>query len=769
MRARVSLVFCVILALCHGQDTTTQSDTTAKPTTTTPDPPPDQDVIDKWVSFQKTASSGMEDLMRKMLPTVTRMSSEVDISTACTSSLLKLIFGLRSLKNWAVRMVDASGRIPSGLLEGSLSDLGNMDECFMIQNIDEYSGKEVFRGQHCAINAVPVLPKKPFQVTFGSNVLDLSNYTAKDSVFMDFSKKAPFFYRVLIRIGVCIPSTCTRKDLETVLTEVTKDSMFNVTVPFCQVQEEFEISTLQIVILSVIGVVALLVMIGTIVTRFCEIEKDGSGCAHEMLRICDCFSLDTNYKSLMGTSKSLQAMDGVRVLSTLWIILVHTYAFQNENSVGRIMEIVNLTENISFGVVVNAWVSVDSFFLLGGILLSYTTLRTLRKNGGKFQVVRFVLRRVWRLSPCILFVMGGLFLLPLVDRGPNWPESIGLEIERCYKHWWATLFYMNSWGDFHETCMIHTWYLSADLQLYLLSAIPVYLLYRWPRLGFMCCISLIFSSMCVVAVITYVYHLYPTILFLSPDVEQMRLVGTVIYLRPFTHLAPYLIGVLVGYALVENMDQKPMKVIGALGGWLSSLSLLSAVLFGAFKWHNGLNALPWESAFYGSVHRGAWGIGLGWIVYACCTGRGSFINTFLSWRIFNPISRLTYLMYLIHMVAIWQRNGSRRESFYLRHYDFIYEFFGNMVCATTLAFVGHLLVEAPFAALDKILFPVAKTEGNSSTGGKETSANAKLVSPKRSLSPSREMTKSNALHAYRTNVDAPLALNNNSRLQSSHM
>ena len=45
-------------------------------------------------------------------------------------------------------------------------------------------------------------------------------------------------------------------------------------------------------------------------------------------------------------------------------------------------------------------------------------------------------------------------------------------------------------------------------------------------------------------------------------------------------------------------------------------------------------------AFYNAFHRLAWGLALAWLIFACHNGYGGFIQDFLSWEAFLPLSRL---------------------------------------------------------------------------------------------------------------------------------
>lgn len=50
-------------------------------------------------------------------------------------------------------VLDASGKIPSGILEGTVLDFGSYDECLKIKVVDSsrYSSGEQFRGRYCMV------------------------------------------------------------------------------------------------------------------------------------------------------------------------------------------------------------------------------------------------------------------------------------------------------------------------------------------------------------------------------------------------------------------------------------------------------------------------------------------------------------------------------------------------------------------------------------------------------------------------------------------
>lgn len=87
-------------------------------------------------------------------------------------------------------------------------------------------------------------------------------------------------------------------------------------------------------------------------------------------------------------------------------------------------------------------------------------------------------------------------------------------------------------------------------------------------------------------------------------------------------------------------------------GWFLSLFSLSYLVYGLHVVHLDVAG----SALYASVGHSAWGAALAWIVIACCTGYGGCVNSALSCRLLQPLSRLTYCAYLVHPIIMTMTN-----------------------------------------------------------------------------------------------------------------
>lgn len=59
-----------------------------------------------------------------------------------------------------------------------------------------------------------------------------------------------------------------------------------------------------------------------------------------------------------------------------------------------------------------------------------------------------------------------------------------------------------------------------------------------------------------------------------------------------------------------------------------------------------------EHALYTSLSRIVWALALSYLIYACVHGYGGPINWFLSLSLWQPLSRLSYSIYVLHVNVI---------------------------------------------------------------------------------------------------------------------
>lgn len=174
-----------------------------------------------------------------------------ELSPDCTIGLLRFMRGVRNLEPWAVRLIDASGKYPTGLFQGTISDIGAYDECIETVVHDKY-GHVQTSGQYCNI--------------YIKTVNDTSFLEHMLPAFLMTNKRSVELFNLLedervpgLRIGICMMSDCSRQDIQNIVDTLT-EGIAKVTVRDCVTGEPTPITPLQygVIALAVINVLLLL-------------------------------------------------------------------------------------------------------------------------------------------------------------------------------------------------------------------------------------------------------------------------------------------------------------------------------------------------------------------------------------------------------------------------------------------------------------------------------------------------------------------------------
>lgn len=82
-----------------------------------------------------------------------------------------------------------------------------------------------------------------------------------------------------------------------------------------------------------------------------------------------------------------------------------------------------------------------------------------------------------------------------------------------------------------------------------------------------------------------------------------------------------------------------------------------------------------------------------------------YVNNFLSWKIFIPLGRLTYVVYLIHLNYLTVFHAFTRQPYYYTKFNHTEHYFGTILMVFFMAFVICLTVEVPFLNLERLILP----------------------------------------------------------------
>lgn len=152
-------------------------------------------------------------------------------------------------------------------------------------------------------------------------------------------------------------------------------------------------------------------------------------------------------------------------------------------------------------------------------------------------------------------------------------------------------------------------------------------------------------------------------------------------------MAAWFIGCALGYYIFKMRGKRvQLTRLIVLLGWLICFGLIYAVIFashGIETPEGALRETKWHGAFFQAFSRPTWAIAVCWVIFACHFGYGGPINTFLSLGIWQPFSRISYSIYILHIIV-------QVMNFARMRLPINFEFFGNVSEPRILFQLNHV-------------------------------------------------------------------------------
>ena len=606
----------------------------------------------------------------------------VKLNDQCVTDLLNvfldLIPGVGDEDNlYALRMLDAIGKPPSGLLEGNTYWMGSYGECVRTEKVR--NGQLQFRGKYCTM-----------QILF------------------------------FLRVGICVPSSCSADDINNILGY---DPSWNNTINIgwitnCAEDDVPPWITGDYVTLGLIALIGFIIAIGTLydimIRHFYSQQEKDKNASGLLRKILLCFSILTNGEKLFsfssGDGGELTCLNGIRALSFGWVLLGHIYSYGQGYLSNQPVMYTHYIKIPAQQLFLSATYSVDSFFFLSGFLVAYSTLKLMHKRNGMGPLgwLMYYVHRYLRLTVLYGFII--LLIATLgrhVVKGP-YQGNRDWNAEGCSRDWWWNILYINNFKENgNPSCHGVAWYLANDMQMFIISPIFLYLLYKWRLLGHVSCFAAILSAMIAVGVVTKDYALTVIQGSLEFQTGEQRRKGWHVYSRPYYRMGVYFIGIITGELILHKpkLSKKNLYLLTAIL-WLAALTLHYTLLFGMYPFHRDgarYTMGPWGNAIYNATHRIAWSIVLGWIVFASAKGLGGPINWFLSWNIWGPVARLSYAGFLFHPLVQNTLFKSVEQRIVFNNFNTAIFFTSSLVLTLACSAVLSLCIEIPFFRLQRLL------------------------------------------------------------------
>ena len=664
-----------------------------------------------------------------------------NLTAECKEGALKLLESIDPLTGlpMIVRMIDAMGKIGPGLFDGNTYAAGAYDECLDIGPGD---------AEYC-IGDITLNLNSPIPLTW--------------------------------HFGMCVPRGCTPEDVVYAIDTATFGEVtVNPTSLSCQSTRKPPFNAGAIIMIIICLIFVILVIAATVFdfilqllqTESTELEsgqiQDDTNLSEkaplltkspatqgDKVKPTDfiiAFSLYKVLSQILSTKQppsAITSINGLRVMSMFWVILCHTHFWVFIGGVENVLRVKNVISRFSFQAIGNAFFSVDSFFFLSGLLVAYLTFREMNRKKGRFPFLMYYLHRYLRLTPTYAFVLFFVwFVMMHLGEGPNfhfyaWEESTGYKA--CSKYWWTNLFYINNLYPWRmdDECIGWTWYLANDMQFYIFSPLILIPLYFLFPLGLVISGAVLFLSFLVSGALAGAFDLQANQFApyaynyvtnnTSPDTSYQ----TLLYVKPWHRVTPYIIGLLLGYVLyrfrLTSKHYVNYIVFPIL--WIVSGICLATTLYGLYPtWHGHVPSKA-ENIIYIMFSRSVWSIGLALLVFVCHYGYGGIVNKFLSMKFWIPLSRISYNAYLLHPLVLSVIFGSVRKPIYYEDYSLTVYAAGIVVLSYGAAAVVSVFVEFPIGNLEQALFKLVGLGRRESarTGGEDhhvdDSAHARVDSP----------------------------------------
>jgi hypothetical protein len=254
--------------------------------------------------------------------------------------------------------------------------------------------------------------------------------------------------------------------------------------------------------------------------------------------------------------------------------------------------------------------------------------------------------------------------------------------------------------------MSHTWYLSIDFQLFIVSPFLIYPAWKYgwkyvwvfPTLTFLVCIYLFVISM--------VYNVW---LAAGPeDAADFNFFLTWIYYPTHARMGPWFLGMTLGYFMYTNRHKKiRLNPIFDAAMWILSLTVLATIAMGSqilFMPPPNNNTTLLANAFYTGFYRNGWALACSWMIFACHNGTGGIIRWFLQLPQWQVLGRMGLSLYLLSFMFQHFIIMNAKQPYYFDEFEMIHLFWGDVGASILLATVGYLAFEVPFLTVESYIY-----------------------------------------------------------------
>lgn len=648
----------------------------------------------------------------------------------------------------SMRLADVYGRPEAGILQGNQFWLGSYSDCLDLKleagDVDEHLEGSI-NSQYCL------------------GVSQFPNWNPRDA-------------KTSIKVGLCLPDTCTSSMLNENAqlfdqVEAMMKYQFGKDLPYekiklrqiyCLPHETSEARKLslsaRLLVASVVGLVAMSI----IATVLDNINGKTPLNLRPMTRnwrtiLIESFSLSRNFDKLMSIREAPQVepqqidqsedstwtfnrdtffnvMSGLKCIGLIWIICAHTFLMGPITDRNLIFT-EKLTKTYFANVIITAHLMVDTFFTLSGILASYLIFKQGIHKIKTSHWIIMTIHRYWRLTPIYLFCYWfAKSIGKSLGTGPFWDYGTAAASPRLNcenESWWWALLHLSDFKSPKEHCVPFSWFIANGIKFWCLTPLFLTLIYKSIRRGYALTFAVILANMALVARLTANsdVDMKSVIEFKPESADNMLNNGGEVYTRPYSRIAPYLIGLLAGH-IIYLVDTKQLQVNLSkhvkilIWTWFT---LTTIVLTFVLKIAGGIQlddeAIPVVFTISSALHRPLWGLCTSWLVFALAHGQARPVAQFLSLRFWRILVKISFCAYLAQGEVIAQLFLGRTSNDTIHYLDMFTRPMTTCILTLIVSTFMVLFIEFPLIGIEELILPRRQKHSSIENEGEKNEAN----------------------------------------------
>ncbi|XP_055312462.1 O-acyltransferase like protein-like [Sitodiplosis mosellana] len=651
----------------------------------------------------------------------------------CHRELKQIYDGIHRKEIWAIKALDSSAMPVPGFVLGHNFWMGSIQGCHAVQNPPPLTISNRFkRFAHSDLWSATA----PFDIDYR---MVYAEHRSPFQVQVEFLLET----NKILHVGLCLPRSCSNGEIANLTQEFFDSSILS-----AQIMHDHQPNVLQVKDLNAktnlmdkwsfrligfcVGFSLLMMVIGYMregsaydeaakTENPIETRNVSSGLVKNspstppdcpkisapknlfLDEIVECFSLRKNIQMLTNfetPANAVPIVDGLKSIACFSAVILHVYWY-NHFTVHNAAMMFSYGEQPLWQWVMTASTIIDVFFTISGLLLTYNFLLNQSKlneikNNNLLQNLKLfgkqMLNRYIRLTPMYLIVIGcvEIITLRLVETSPFWIHD--RNDVNCSEFWWRNLLYIQNFFSLEKMGVNWSWYLACEMQFTILSTALLFIYAKYPNAAklmfcslFAICVGLLFSVSIFIK------------FTLSYDVLHSLLSD--IYIRPWTRVLPYLVGVAAGYVMYMMKGKLPLGEKTIKITWIVMITI--PIL--CHKSTINPNTSYVTTAFALTIMRILYPASISWMILASHAGYGGRFAKFLNHPIFVHINKLSYGIYLLNPVVIILVYGWQDHSTHIDPVSMVVMTTGINVYIYLASVVFSLLFEIPYTKLSAII------------------------------------------------------------------